>query len=288
MSQFPSTHDLLGQAVDAAFAAGQAILSLYADAGNVEYKADHSPLTAAARAAHAVIMAALRRADGYPVLSEEGREMPLAERAAWPRFWLVDPLDGTKEFLKRNGEFTVNIALIEAGSPVLGVVCAPVPGTVYAGISGVGAWKAEAGPNCRAAADLLAGGAAPNPHWTALPLPRAETAGPVRVVASRSHLNDDTRAFIAGVEKEHGPVTLVSIGSSLKLCLVAEGSAEVYPRLAPTSEWDTAAGQAVVEAAGGTVANYETGKPLRYNKPSLLNPFFVACRRGWDRAGSRT
>ena len=284
MPQGPSIHEFLGQAVAAAFDAGRAILRLYADVGKVEYKADRSPLTAADRAAHAVILAALSQPDGYPVLSEEGRETPLAERAAWHRFWLVDPLDGTKEFLKRNGEFTVNIALIEDGRPLLGVVCAPVPGTVYAGIVGVGAWKAEAGQHYGSPAELLAGASAPDMHWTRLPLAQTATAPPVRVVASRSHLNEDTRVFIAGVEAEHGPATLVSIGSSLKLCLIAEGSADVYPRLAPTSEWDTAAGQAVVEAAGGTVTDYATGSRLRYNKADLLNPFFVACRQGWGKA----
>jgi len=226
----------------------------------------------------------LRQPEGYPVLSEEGAETPFTERAAWPRFWLVDPLDGTKEFLKRNGEFTVNIALIEEGFPVLGVVSAPVPGTLYAGINGVGAWKAEAGQHYCSLAELLTGAAAPDSHWALLPLAQADSVETVRVVASRSHLNDDTRAFIAGVEAGHGPVTQVSIGSSLKLCLIAEGSADVYPRLAPTMEWDTAAGQAVVEAAGGTVTEYGAGSRVCYNKENLLNPFFVACRRGWDKS----
>jgi 3'(2'), 5'-bisphosphate nucleotidase len=282
MTHFAPNHELLVQAVDAAYAAGQAILRLYADAGTVEYKTDHSPLTAADRAAHAVIVAALRQPPGYRVLSEEGVEMSFAERASWPRFWLVDPLDGTKEFLKRNGEFTVNIALVENGVSILGVVVAPVPGTVYAGIVGVGAWKAEAGQHYRSPEELLAGARDPGTYWRRLPLAETDSAGVVRVVASRSHLNDDTRAFIAGVEARHGAAELVSTGSSLKLCLIAEGTAEVYPRLAPTMEWDTAAGQAVVEAAGGTVMGYGTGERVRYNKPTLLNPFFVARRCGWS------
>lgn len=281
MPPLPFIHELLPQVVAAAFDAGQAILRLYTGPVTVEYKADHSPLTAADRAAHSVITAALTCPDGYALLSEEGRETPFAERAAWPRYWLVDPLDGSKEFLKHNGEFTVNIALIEAGRPILGVVYAPVPGTVYAGVAGAGAWKASPGAEYSSREDLLAGAAAPAARWLSLPLAPRDPTRPVRVIASRSHMNDATRAFIAGIEAEHGPVSPVSIGSSLKLCLIAEGSVDVYPRIAPTMEWDTAAAQAVLEAAGGSLREFATDQPLHYNKPSLLNPFFVARRAGW-------
>jgi len=279
---------LLRHAVGAAYDAAQAILRLYAGAVAVQYKEDRSPLTAADRSSHELILAALQQADGaLPVLSEESRETPAAERTAWRRFWLVDPLDGTKEFLKRNGEFTVNIALVEDGQPVLGVVLAPVLKTLYVGCRGRGAFKAEEGRHFQSRAELLAGAADPEAAgWQRLPWAPTES-GTVRVVASRSHENDETRAFIARLSAEHGRVSLVSIGSSLKLCLVAEGTADVYPRLAPTMEWDTAAAQAVVEAAGGAVVEYPTGRPLRYNKTSLLNPFFVASRRGWDATTQR-
>jgi len=276
-------HLWLGQAVAAAYDAAQAILGLYGGAVTVEQKDDRSPLTAADKASHELIVAALQGLPGaLPVLSEESREMPYGERRGWPRFWLVDPLDGTKEFLKRNGEFTVNIALVEGGLPVFGVVYAPVLQSLYVGGRGVGAFAAVEGEHFRGRAELLAGFEAPAAAgWQALPRPGASPAGTVRVVASRSHESLETRAFIEDLEARHGRVELISIGSSLKLCLVAEGRADIYPRLAPTMEWDTAAAQAVVEAAGGAVWEHPSGQPLRYNKPSLLNPFFVAGRGGW-------
>lgn len=273
---------LLRPAVAAAYDAAQAILRLYAGTVAVQYKADQSPLTAADQASHDLIVAALAQLEApLPVLSEESRETPYAERVGWERFWLVDPLDGTKEFLKRNGEFTVNIALVERGQPVLGVVLAPVRRTLYVGVRGWGAFKAEEGRQFRSRDELLAGVAEPlAAGWQKLP-GTAALPGTVRVIASRSHESDETRAFIAGLAAERGQVELVSIGSSLKLCLVAEGAADVYPRLAPTMEWDTAAAQAVVEASGGVVVEHPSGQPLRCNKPNLLNPFFVARRCGW-------
>ena len=272
------------QAVAAAYDAAQAILQLYAGPVSVEYKDDRSPLTAADRAAHGVIVAALGQgAAALPVLSEESRAIPYAERAAWSRFWLVDPLDGTKEFLKRNGEFTVNIALVENGWVVLGVVLAPVLKTLYVGGREVGAFRAIEGRHYRSRAELVGGAADPRAAgWEVLPSAAAAPAAGVRVVASRSHENDETRAYIERLGAGHGPVSLVPTGSSLKLCLVAAGSADVYPRLGPTMEWDTAAAQAVVEGAGGRVTEHPTATPLGYNKPDLLNPFFVACRRGWQ------
>ena len=274
---------LLSRAVAAAYAAAQAILDLYGAPGTVEYKDDRSPLTAADRASHQLILAALGQGTGaLPVLSEESRAVPYAERSAWGRFWLVDPLDGTKEFLKRNGEFTVNLALVEGGQVTLGVVLAPVLKTLYVGGRDVGAFRAVEGQHYGSRAELVAACSDPaSAGWEALPRPGAATVDAVRVVASRSHGNDETREMIERLAAAHGRAELVSIGSSLKLCLVAAGSADIYPRLGPTMEWDTAAAQAVVEGAGGRVTEYPAGTPLRYNKPDLLNPFFVACRCGW-------
>ena len=276
-------HAFLSQAVAAAYTAAEAILCHYDGPVVVEHKEDRSPLTAADRAAHDVIVAALSQADpSIPILSEESRAIPTAERSAWTRFWLVDPLDGTKEFLKRNGEFTVNIALIEGGRPVLGVVLSPVLKTVYVGGLGLGAFKGCAGRDYTSRTDLVSGAADPaGAGWEALPCRGGPAVNSVRVVASRSHDSAETRAFVERLEADHGQVSLVAIGSSLKLCLLAEGSADVYPRLAPTMEWDTAAAHAVVEAAGGQVLEYPGGTPLRYNKANLLNPCFVASSAGW-------
>jgi 3'(2'), 5'-bisphosphate nucleotidase len=189
-----------------------------------------------------------------PVLSEEAAHTPFAERSRWPRYWLVDPLDGTREFLSRNGQFTVNIALIEGHAPVLGVVHVPVSDSSYLGWPGTGAWRQRAA----AAAEAIR--------------VAAQAAAPLRVVGSRSHRGDSLDAFLARV----GAHQLLAIGSSLKFCLVAEGSADLYPRLGPTSEWDTAAAHAVVTAAGGTVSRLD-GTPLQYNtRAELLNPYFVA------------
>lgn len=216
-------------------------------------KADASPLTAADLAAHQVIQVGLRcLTPDIPIVSEEDDGASL-DRSRLKTFWLVDPLDGTKEFLARNDEFTVNIALIENESPVLGVVYAPALEQLYWGGKGIGAFRDVAGR-----AEQL---------QVASPVP---PGGNFRVVASKSHLNDETKAFI----QQLGPVTLVQAGSSLKLCRVAEGAADVYPRLAPTCEWDTAAAQAVVEGAGGYVVD-TAGKPLVYGKPDVLNPSFI-------------
>lgn len=287
--------------MDAALRAGDAILQIYQRDFEVEYKVDESPLTEADKAAHFIICDALEET-GLPVLSEESKTVPYDERKTWSRFWLVDPLDGTKEFIKKNGEFTVNIALIDQGRPVMGVVYAPVLRTIYYGsqAEGIehGAWKAE---DCAGkSVDEVLKSSAPCPM-------RHAPSSTIRVVASRSHCNDETKAFIQALEKEFGEAERVSSGSSLKLCMVAEGSADVYPRIAPTMEWDTAAAQAVVEAAGGRVVRYDLAAPagsyllqsaecieqsaenascamrhalcpLLYNKENLLNPFFVVSR----------
>ncbi len=249
---------LLEQVITLAQRAGEAILDVYdGDQFRVQTKNDESPVTAADLAAHAVLVPGLRKiCPGAPVLSEEGTIPPFRERARWQRYWIVDPLDGTKEFIQRNGEFTVNIALIENHSPILGVVYVPVTGVVYAGSAGAGAFKEE-------------GGARAPIRVRPLPPP-----GAVTVVASRRHGAETVEKLLTRLADQLGPVRAVSMGSSLKLCLVAEGVADFYPRLAPTSEWDTAAAQAVVEAAGGAVLDLDL-EPMRYNtKEELLNPFF--------------
>ena len=236
-------------------AAGAAILERYEGPIAVTRKSDSSPLTEADRAAHAVIVEGLGQAfPGIPVLSEEGRGIPYPERRAWERFWLVDPLDGTKEFIRRNGEFTVNIALVEGGDPVAGVIYVPARRVLYGGIRGKGAWREEAPGEA-----LPIRSRAPDPE-----------AG-LTVVVSRSHPSPETEAYLEGLRVARR----IPAGSSLKFCAVAEGRADLYPRLGPTMEWDTAAGQAVLEAAGGRVEDLE-GRPLRYNKPDLRNPHFVA------------
>ncbi len=235
--------------------AGQAILRYYEGPVEVTDKEDRSPLTEADRASHAVITRRLAEAfPGIPVLSEEGRDIPYSERSRWERFWLVDPLDGTKEFIKKNGEFTVNIALVDQGVPVVGVVYVPAQGVLYWGVRGQGAWKQKHGD-------------APRP----IRVRRADPDRGYTVVESRSHPSAELEAYLRDL-----PVAeRIPAGSSLKFCAVAEGRADLYPRLGPTMEWDTAAAQAVLEAAGGRVEDLE-GRPLRYNKPDLRNPHFVA------------
>jgi len=235
--------------------AGAAILEIYAGTFSVEHKADNSPLTAADMAAHHAIVEGLRAlTPDIPVLSEESANIPWETRSAWTRYWLVDPLDGTREFVKRNGEFTVNIALIEDRVPVFGVVLAPVSGELYFGLRDEGAFL-ERAP-----------GALPQPIAT-----RAAMQPPV-VAGSRSHAQERTGAMLANL----GEHRMLSMGSSLKFCLIASGKADLYLRLGPTSEWDTAAAQCVLEQAGGAVLDLQ-GQPFRYNtRESLLNPEFVA------------
>jgi 3'(2'), 5'-bisphosphate nucleotidase len=250
VTQIPSAAPILQLAQQA----GQAILEVYNREFEVEHKEDQSPLTEADLASHHTIVAGLTMlTPDIPVLSEESAALPYETRRTWQRYWLVDPLDGTREFVKRNGEFTVNIALIEDGRPVLGVVHVPVSGVSYVGQADDGAYKYDE-------------------HGIRRPIhvsPARQT--PLRVAGSRSHAGDSLLRFLEKV----GEHEIVSMGSSLKLCLVAEGSADIYPRLGPTSEWDTAAAQAVVEAAGGKVTDTDM-QPLSYNqKESLLNPYFL-------------
>jgi 3'(2'), 5'-bisphosphate nucleotidase len=271
-------------AVKAALEAGDAILEIYEQDFEVEFKADESPLTSADKASHEIIVQALETTP-YPVLSEESAEIRYEERKSWSTYWLVDPIDGTKEFIKKNGEFTVNIALIEEGIPTLGIVYVPVQETLYLGNS-TGAVKAIKDEHYTNVEDLLSK-LSDFSNFQQLKV-TGKPSGVLRVVASKSHCNDETRTFISDLEQKYGAASLVSRGSSLKLCMVAEGSADIYPRIAPTMEWDTGAADAVVRAAGGKVFRFDeeieasaylcTNKniaELPYNKENLLNPYFV-------------
>lgn len=256
--------ELLESVNKIALEAGREILKIYETEFSVEHKDDKSPLTAADMASHQTIVAALKRlTPDIPILSEESAAIPFAERSRWERYWLIDPLDGTREFIKRNGEFTVNIALIHAGTAELGVVHVPVSGLSYSACTGGGAFKTQ-------------NGQAPQAIRV-----RALAQGPVVVAGSRSHSGDSLLKFLDRL----GPHELVSMGSALKICLVAEGVADIYPRLGLTSEWDTAAAQCVVEEAGGRVTGLDM-QQLRYNtKDSLLNPHFLVfgdASRDWS------
>ncbi len=276
------TYDIyLNSALIAALKAGKAILDIYRQSDfRVEIKADSSPLTLADRTSHKIITEFLNQT-GLPVLSEEGKEIPYDLRKHWELFWLVDPLDGTKEFISRNGEFTVNIALIDHQVPIAGIILAPVKDLVYLGMAGKGSFRID-----HASGDLawLDTSALPA-HAESLPLKRPRQK--FSAVASRSHSNPKTQSFLEALEMEHGQVEVKSVGSSLKFCLIAEGSADVYPRFGPTCEWDTAAGQAIVEASGGRVIEAAGGGRLRYNKPNLINPEFVAVRSKLQASSSK-
>ncbi len=251
----PSFSALVDKAVSVARDAGDAVEEIYRRVADLEVaqKADNSPLTVADLASHRIIVSGLRAlTPDIPVLSEEGADRAYEDRRCWQRFWLVDPLDGTKEFIRRNGEFTVNIALVEDGVPVLGVVYAPMLQRTYSGILGRGAWRRDG-------------------DGEAVPIAASGTEEKdLAVMASRSHPGPLLATFLSQLPAHR----LVSMGSSLKLCLVAEGAADVYPRLGPTMEWDTAAAHAVVASAGGEVLDFEA-RPLRYNKEDLLNPHFI-------------
>lgn len=244
---------ILPDVIKVADAASEKVLHIYESNFKVEYKEDQSPITAADVASHEVIIHGLRSISrDIPILSEEGKSIPWEERRHWHRFWLIDPIDGTKDFTQRTGEFTVNIALIENGEPVMGVVTAPALKEAYWGVVGEGAYKRDRTGKV---------------HRIRV----AEPKDAKRVVASKNHLNEETRQFIDTL----GEHDLVQAGSSLKFCRIAEGHADIYPRLGPTCEWDTAAAHAVLLAAGGRIETLE-GDPLKYGKEDVLNPFFVA------------
>lgn len=258
---------LLDIAIKAALDAGQKILEIYNNEDiQVQRKADDSPLTQADVASHNIIVEQLTKTQ-IPVLSEEGRDIPYAERKHWEQLWIVDPIDGTKEFIKRNGEFTVNIALIENQKPIMGVIYAPVLGDLYFSSAGLGAFKINLNDsNYESLETLISQSQA---------LPQNHDLEAYTIVASRSHRNPATEAFILQLEQEHQKIHTMAVGSSLKLCMVAEGKAHCYPRCAPTMEWDTAAGQAICEAAGFQVLDWESQEPVLYNREVLTNGWFV-------------
>jgi 3'(2'), 5'-bisphosphate nucleotidase len=244
---------ILPDVIKIADEASEKVLHIYQSDFKVNYKEDHSPITAADIASHDIIVKGLRQISrDIPILSEEGAEIPWEERKKWRRFWLIDPIDGTKDFTQRTGEFTVNIAMIEDGEPVMGVVTAPALKEAFWGIKGEGAHIRDRTGRV---------------HRIRV----AEPKDTLRVVASKNHLNDETRAFIETL----GAHETVQAGSSLKFCRIAEGHADIYPRMGPTSEWDTAAAHAVLVAAGGKVQTPE-GQPLVYGKENILNPNFIA------------
>ncbi|MFG6147832.1 3'(2'),5'-bisphosphate nucleotidase CysQ [Halobacillus sp. B23F22_1] len=252
--------------IQAALSAGKEIMKIYETDFDIEYKEDESPLTTADQRSHEIIKTSLRtHYPNIPVLSEEGSQITYDQRKEWKQFWLVDPIDGTKEFIKKNGEFTVNIARIRDGKPVQGVVYAPALDTLYVADEDKGAYKVE---GVLSRKKVVA---------KALPIEKSDN-GTVKVVASRSHMSEETKAFIEELELRYENVETLSAGSSLKLCLVAEGKADYYPRYAPTMEWDTGAGQAIVELSGGKVEVANDQKPLEYNKENLRNPWFLAYR----------
>ena len=257
---------LLHKAITAALHAGKAILEIYhSGAFDIEIKGDNSPLTRADTASHNVIMSYLETT-GIPVLSEEGRDIPYKERKDWKQLWIVDPIDGTKEFIKRNGEFTVNIALIENNRPLMGVIFVPVTGDLYFSSKELGAFKVDVDLKDYDVESLIA-------KANKLPLQREDNT--FTIVASRSHMSAETEGYIEKMRDIHGEVKLISKGSSLKLCMVAQGTANCYPRFAPTMEWDTAAGQAICEHAGVEVIDWETKKSMLYNREELLNNWFL-------------
>ena len=245
---------LVNIAKKAALEAGKEIIKIY-ESGNfsIEAKSDDSPLTIADKAAHKVIVSYLEQT-GIPILSEEGRDIPFEERASWEHFWMVDPLDGTKEFIKKNGEFTVNIALVHNSKAVLGVVYPPVTGELYWAVKGDGAFKES-------------DGLVKKLNTTKKSLWESG----IKVVASRSHMSIETKKYL----NQFKNAEVVSKGSSLKFLLVASGEADLYPRFAPTMEWDTAAAHAIVSEAGGRIVLEDEATPLTYNKESLLNPSFI-------------
>ena len=275
--------ELLAAAAQAAVRAGAATLAVYHAEIKVEYKEDHSPLTLADTRSHEIIVGHLK-GTGIPVLSEEGKNIPYPERSRWRRLWIVDPLDGTKEFVKRLGDFTVNIALVEDQRPTLGAIFVPVKNVLYFGRIEDGSFRLE-DPVAIAslASDSLERDARAvmsrlRARSQKLPVDRG-THTPFVIVGSRSHATPELHAYVDQKRRELGAVEFVSAGSSLKYCLVAEGRADIYPRLGPTMEWDTAAGQVIAEAAGARVTRHDTGAPMIYNKEDLLNPWHVVTRK---------
>lgn len=259
----------LRTAINASLIAGEKILEVYNSEFAVEHKDDKSPLTEADKQSHNAIVNALKGID-IPILSEEGKSIEYDERKNWELFWMIDPLDGTKEFIKRNGEFTVNIALIKNSAPILGVIYVPVTKELYFGDINKGSFKVNNFTKTINSLDEILN--------ISNKLPEENKSNKYVVVGSRSHMSEETLEYINTEAAKHGDVEILSKGSSLKLCMVAEGKANAYPRFAPTMEWDTAAGQAIVEASGAEVLNWKTKKSMAYNKENLLNDWFLVIR----------
>lgn len=263
---------LMNIAIEASIAAGKEIIEVYeSDDFQITSKEDKSPLTLADKKAHNKILEFLDET-GIPILSEEGKHLTYEVRKKWDYFWLVDPLDGTKEFIKRNGEFTVNIALIKGENPIAGIIYVPVTKVLYFGNGDQGAYKIE-----NIDFDDLKDFDAEVLKLNAVKLPLIDFERPYTVVGSRSHLSENTKQFIDKLLEKHDDLEILSVGSSLKQCMIAEGKADIYPRFGPTMEWDTGAGHAIVNAAGGSITRLD-GSPLVYNKENLLNPNFIVNR----------
>lgn len=257
---------LLDIAINAALEAGKAILKIYHSRDfDIEIKGDCSPLTKADIASHNIITSILKKTD-IPVLSEEGKEISYEDRKSWKKLWIVDPIDGTKEFIKQNGEFTVNIALIENQNPILGVIFAPTTGELYFSTKEMGSYKTDVNLEIFDIDNLIK---------KASKIPFDNNTNVFTIVASRSHLSKETEEFIQKMKNKFGVIKVISKGSSLKMCLVAEGLADCYPRFAPTMEWDTAAGQAICEYSGFEVVDQITEKIMVYNRKKLLNNNFI-------------
>jgi len=265
--EFPdNTVWLTNLAIKAAISAGTKIKEVYSSSDfNIQIKDDNTPVTIADQLAHNEILKALE-CTGLPILSEEGIHLSYSERKSWDLFWLVDPLDGTKEFIKRNDEFTVNIALIQCNTPISGVIYAPVTEELYAGIPGIGTFKIF-NPDADCTMEII--------QLSGTKLPAKKIADEFVVAISRSHINLETEAYIETLRKAHPDIRIVNKGSSLKICMVAEGTADVYPKIGKTMEWDTAAGHAIAWAAGKNIICPDTNTELTYNKEDLRNPNFV-------------
>lgn len=260
------SQEFLKIAVSAALEAAKEILKIYhSDDFEVLLKSDDSPLTKADLVSHRVIESYLKSTN-IPILSEEGKDISYDERKKWTRLWIVDPIDGTKEFIKRNGEFTVNIALIENQRPIIGVIYAPVLKELYFSSNELGSFKVSVDLTDFDVNNLISNG-------NKLPLEREDKT--LTIVASRSHMSKETEEYVEEMRSLHGQVNLISKGSSLKLCMVAEGQADCYPRFAPTMEWDTAAGQAICENSGFNVIDWSTKERMLYNREELLNNWFL-------------
>nr|WP_224485330.1 3'(2'),5'-bisphosphate nucleotidase CysQ [Robertkochia sp. 3YJGBD-33] len=265
----PANEKLLEVAIKSSIEAGNSIMKIYKKDFKIETKDDASPLTEADLASNKVIMSYLEKTN-IPIISEENKSIDYDQRKEWESCWIVDPLDGTKEFIKRNGEFTVNIALIEKNKPVLGVIYVPASQELYfANVDAGKAFKTNINESSGLEAILAQADEIK---------PSKNSGAKVKVVGSRSHMNEDTLSYIRSLESEGKTTEIVSKGSSLKFCLVAEGKADVYPRFAPTMEWDTAAGQAICNAVGLRVMDQDTGSEMKYNRENLLNNYFLVTK----------